>query len=326
MEREAILLYLKNILDLEAAKQLLRNIYGQEERQVRQILNNLEKYSNLAFVSEEYDPGEEPEVTVDISIIHAIAMGMCLLFGVLFTPGIFYKDFSETPEEAFSITFFGIVLLIIGGVLLHNAIGKWKKSKAINKRWKKKATNEYIAKKNEEAKQTNREIARKKQMSKTSIEKIKRQWSEKSSYYNREWQKVNNVLRDLYNMNLIPIQLRPEEYRGGLSAIIWIYRWMSTGRSSLEDAIKSAQFEDGVRRIEDKIDAVLYEVQNNMRQTRLLDEKLQYQIEQNNTMIETLERTESNSSVAAQYAQLSACYNKANAYFALANYLKDTKK
>ena len=79
------------------------------------------------------------------------------------------------------------------------------------------------------------------------------------------------------------------------------------------------RLEAKLNQIIDRLDVIVYK-------TRCFRDDnhtaIQRTIDQNNRMLNQLERTAYNTHEASRYAQLAANYSKANAYFALAEYLK----
>lgn len=114
----------------------------------------------------------------------------------------------------------------------------------------------------------------------------------------------------------------PEIYRHNLAAIQYIYEYMSTSQASLEHTLLSTQIEDGIRRIEKKLDVIIQRQEETIFMLHRQEAQNESMMEQNNQMLESLRRIEENIFEASRYAQISAYYNKTCAFFALADYLE----
>ena len=125
---------------------------------------------------------------------------------------------------------------------------------------------------------------------------------------------------DFYSMNIVPLQYR------NLKAICYIYDYMSTSQATLEETLYHEHMESGIQRLEDKLDIIAEQVEMVLYETRCMRQENKASVEriinQNSGMLNHLKNIERNSADAALYAELSANYSKANAYFSVANYLK----
>ena len=101
---------------------------------------------------------------------------------------------------------------------------------------------------------------------------------------------------------------------------------MSTSQASYTDMLLNVKLEEGIQRLEQRLDVIISEVSDLIYETRCMRKDNEYMInqviKQNKEMLQSLQRSESNSVEAAQYAQLAVNYSAANAYFSLATYLK----
>ncbi|MCD8117125.1 MAG: hypothetical protein LUE21_08465 [Oscillospiraceae bacterium] len=155
------------------------------------------------------------------------------------------------------------------------------------------------------------------QNNKPVIARLTTDWKNKERWYNGERSKVQQLLADFYGMNILANQYR------NLAAVCYIYDYMSSSQASLEDTLIHEHMENGIQRLEAKLDSIIVRLEDIVYETRCLRRNSERTIEQNNNMLTSLQQTERNTMEAAQYAQLSANYSRANAYFSLATYLKD---
>jgi len=98
---------------------------------------------------------------------------------------------------------------------------------------------------NESARKHNAEEKARLEENKPRITQLKQSQREYDDFWREELEKVENLLDELYSVNLVP-----EIYRHNLAAIQYIYEYMSTSQASLEHTLLSTQIEDGIRRIE----------------------------------------------------------------------------
>jgi uncharacterized protein (UPF0305 family) len=121
------------------------------------------------------------------------------------------------------------------------------------------------------------------------------------------------------------MNILPNPYRN-LASVLYIYDYMSSSSATLEDTLIHEHMENGIQRLEAKLDIVIDRMGDMLYETRCMRAEnrrnIQTTIDQNNRMLESLQESNQNTADAAQYARLAANYSKANAYFSLANYLK----
>ena len=152
------------------------------------------------------------------------------------------------------------------------------------------------------------------------INSLKVQWAPRANWFSSEYSKINSLLNDFYSMNIIPVQYR------NLASVIYLSDYMNSCEESFQMALLSTQIEEGIRRIERKLDAIASLLVQQIYETRCLraENKVAHDRmdKQNRQMLDRLSSVEKYSSDAAKYAQLSSNYSKASAYFSLATYLK----
>lgn len=305
MNREALLLYLQNIRDLEVARYFLNRKYQMEKR------NRQQQVEKLKFVKYVQVP-EQPKKNdgVSIVVIGFIFAALCLYA----TYGSFSLAGSASGIAGL-MNFIGWILLISFLVIIIATIVHIDTLK-----------NDYERRKKayEDALFYNSQEQKRHEKNKQKIASLNRTWYQYEDWYQGELKKIEPILNDFYSMNIIPKRFR------NVSAMCYIYEYMSTSQESLSMALLDQHLEDGIRRIENKLNTIISDLTDLIYETRCLRQDSQQIIEQNkknidqnNHMLESLQRTEQNTLQAAQYAELSADYSKANAYFSLATYLKN---
>lgn len=291
MDRKALLLYLQNIRDLEVAKYKLDQNYLQAKKQYENTLRTLKlspKFKN------------QPEKPTGIGACVSCAIFFFLL-GILLLALPSRKQTGGGGQLGIILIFVGIAFLI-GAYNYGRKISSWREySKTVN------AAN---AREREQVKKDT-----------LIAQSLTLEWEKNRKTFDLERDKVNSLLNDFYSMNFIS-----NEYRHKLAAIQYIYEVTFTTQLSYEQILFHTKIEDGIRRIEEKLDQVLVDLEDIVYETRCIrkenQEFIKTTIQQNEHMLDHLQQIELNSQATAQYAKLSANYAKANAYFELAHYLK----
>ena len=305
MDRRALVLYLQNVRDLEVAKIKIRKMYELEENRYRRSLNEIPPRINAEMHHYDEKPGWK-------------AGAVCGIFGILMIGASIILKLKNTSNElegaesfevlAMLIIFFGVLAIIpffLSIFKLHRYNKNYKKMK--NKvdlfNWKSRM----------QAEARDAEIN-------SLTEKINNERKQKKELYLSEENKAEELLDKFYDMNIIPGRYRL------LAAVEYLYDFMSTSQASYTDMLLNVKLEEGIQRLEQRLDVIISEVSDLIYETRCMRKDNEYMInqiiKQNNEMLQSLQRSESNSVEAAQYAQLAVNYSAANAYFSLATYLK----
>ena len=300
MDRGALLLYLQNVRDLEVARYVLNEKHGEKQREYR---NNCEYY------------GGEPRLLEYPSApwkdTDGYAKGAALIFFALAMFGV--NNLLSGKADSMLTGAFNLMTLvwaIIGIVIIAKAVYE---NNECEGRYK------YECK---EISKANDKRIREAKERKKQLPTIKANWNAECEEYEKNIEKIGNVLNSFYDMNIIA-----KEYRGNLAATQYIYEVAESTQLSYEQICLQMKMEDGIRRVESKLNEIVNKVEDLIFETRCAqaqqNEIVNSLIEKNNKMLKTLQRTEQNTALTAQYAQLASNYAEANAYFSLATYLKD---
>jgi len=312
MKREVLIFYLREIRDLEFAKWRIKEICKTEEQKIKKSYKELTSKKALAV------PGNNvwttgKKVVFTFGILLCLISIICLFCpisdpgpsqttyknGTLYVPAPTYVPIYSTGLGIIMI----ICILVFGGIA-------WFIWKCANDE-KKIIENEI-----RQIEEYNENLFVELTISQEKHNKLKADWKEKSLYFKSELNKVNKILEDFYNINIVPKQYRNFE------SIIYIYDYMSTADASLEQALLHGHLEDGFKRILDKLDFVIKQNSELILSNRRIEALDTLILDKNIKMLKELEKIERNTSVAAQYAEITANYTEANAYFNMANYLK----
>lgn len=314
MNRDALLLYLRDLRDLEFAKKKIEVIYSNEQQKYEQNIQDLSENIFYEIPDSSEQSGWSFGMILGIIILGVLSIGTlyCMIFGTVtereyfedsraFTgQGVRYVDIPVWETNLFIILFIGLLIFLFGILYLWStAVKITKENKEIIENAKKHNAEETLhVKENEEL-----------------TAQLQIQWKQCSEYLIEEYKKVNLLLKANYDLNILA-----NPYRN-LASVYYIYDYMSSSRESLKDTLIHEHMENGIQRILAKLDRIIQQQQEIIFQTRKLEAQNNKIIEQNVKLLDSLRRIESNVEIIAQYSEFSANYSKANAYFGLANYL-----
>lgn len=313
MDRDALLLYLRDLRDLEFAKRKIEIIFNDEKQIFDRKISDLNR-SNFTQIPDKKS-GWSVGRTLGIIIFGVLSVS-CLyfiLFGTLtekeyfpdsraFTgQGVKYVSVPIRETNAVLILIAGLVICVVAlWYIWRTAVRETRENKESIVRAEQNNEEELLrAKKNQEI------------CNQTYL-----QWEKRLDYLTKEYKKVNLLLDANYSLNILANQYR------NLASVYYIYDYMSSSRETLKDTLIHEHMENGIQRIIAKLNTIIQQQQEIIFHTRILEADNKMIIEQNEKMLKSLSRIEEDANIAVQYAEISTNYNKANAYFSLANYLR----
>lgn len=300
MDRQAIVFYLENVRDMEVVCYEIKRQWESRKDDIYRFINN---HPTTVHKRTYYKKSL-------LSTILKVILGIiCFSPALVFIGSYVYIEVLEgTNGWAYVLLIPSIVLgffgLILGLTTIVEAIHHYRWATNTNK----EIDDEYAA-------------AVKRSVRNQSIVKEKEKELRKiDSYYKSQYDEAHKILTDFYNMNIVPIQFRK------LSAICYLYDFMNTSGESFRDALFSQQIEDGIRRIESKLNDIIEVVNSILIEQRIIFENNRDRVnsiyEQNNKMIDSLKKIEHNQKNIEDYSRLSANYNEAQAFISMARYLR----
>lgn len=292
MDRNALLLYLRDLRDLEIVKRKIVFIIEKESQIYEKKLSALSEPKLIkvpekeAFWNKEYTT-------------YILAVFMCFFVAIMWKIiwGQKYTGFLEVNFFPICFTLGGIGIML--GIIFSIIYKKYQNKKDIIKAEEKNST----------------EILRVKQQEGMCIQ-LRKHWQEHENYLKSELRKVNSLLKENYGLNILANQYR------NLASLYYIYDYMSSSQENLKDTLIHEHMENGIQRILKKLDYIIEQNQEIIFHNRILEADNEKIIKQNKGMLSTLKQTEINTEMAAQYAEISANYSKVNTFFSCANYLK----
>ncbi len=139
----------------------------------------------------------------------------------------------------------------------------------------------------------------------------------------KELAMADMVLKKAYSHNIIPGPYR------NLASICYIYDYMSTSQSSLEDTLLHAHMEGGIQRITARLDAFMRQNEELILTARRIEYNTEQQLAQNKQILQTLQqnlaaqqRTAQNTQELSQYAKIAATSAQTCAFFQMATYFQ----
>lgn len=361
INRDALLLYLRDLRDMEIAKYQIGRMIQQEEQDYQKTDAALQKTdfrkerpeAEKKLEDIPYDTGE-----FTLSALKSILLG-CLggfiSFCIAWWSGSHVYE-CVTVESGLAkwigILFFGGITLAVGGwgiFYLFANITDIYDMVAANRRTKRK--NEEIQQENKKIRARNKKLAsqvkkhnaeeRVRQEKNTQLRAENRQkWSERKQFLQSERSKVEEILQKGYGENILAVPHR------NLESVYYIYDYMSTSQASLGDTLIHEHLEDGFQRILARLDVIVENQAEEIFSLRRVEAQNKKQIAQMTSVLDSLDRMERDNRAAffqmsntlntiqdntyqasqyaqqaSQYAGIAATYSAVNAYFSGANYL-----
>jgi len=284
MDRNTLVLYLKEVRDLEFAKNKINSMYHYEKRKFEREEKEL---LNITYYKV---PEFESGWTTGIKV--AIVIGIILVIAsvYLMTLGTAIFWFLGGLSSAWLL-----IVIPIQMAIQDTASNKQQIENAL-----------YHNEKESQREKNNTKI----------YNQLKVSWEKRSAYLLSEYNKVVNLFIEYYSVNILANQYR------NIQSVYYIYDYMSSSQETLKDTLMHEHMENGIQRVLERLDTIIRQNETIILQNRIeaaTNEKL---LNQTGKMLDSLRRSESNMELAVQYSQISANYSKANAYFSLANYLK----
>ena len=298
MDRKVLLLYLKDIRDLEFAKYKIDMIYADEQRKYYETMNELQDYKTVEIPDEKKDNWSS-----DSYIGFLIGFtGLFMELIAFMQEGVKFFDFGDAPVGlmVFALIFWNVICV---GLIMFSIASVQNSAKA-NK--------EDI----ENRKRYNQEVKLANERNREMKPKVNYQWRKRSAYLKSEKSKVEALLQNYYGLNILA-----NPYRN-LASVYYIFDYMSSCQDSLKETLIHEHMENGIQRILEKLDDVIRSNEEMILRTRVLESHSKRIIEQNEELLKSAERMNESNDLIVENTALIANYSKVNAYFSLANYLK----
>ena len=308
MKREAMIVYLRDVRDLEVAKYRLNALIEQKGREYQNTMTRIKNEGRLRELpSKPSTAGVGTAILLVLALVLAVILtGLSIsLIGSILTFSdleVFIDIFALVMIGPLALGAWGLVLGC-GGDLLE---GRDKRKDYQSKLAAAEAYNRKV-----EAGETARD--ERAQRARSQCAKAQRAWR-------RDLEQVQALLDKYYALNILPNQYRK------LSCVCYIYDYMSSSQATLEDTLMHEHMENGFQRLERKLDQVIAAVETQIYETRCLRaenrEQAQRLAAQDQLQLKLLERTERDAAEAARYAGLIECNTRATALFSAADYLR----
>ena len=310
MDRQALILYLGTVRDLEAMKYRINILWT--SKKVR-----YEVYAQYRF-TEATKPTERK-----VGIIRPVLMGLFYLIAVISDWRVIRRiielaERSGFKEHSLLVQYFALAFVLSVAVLI-----------AMLFLWGSIDDALITAHDNRTNAEKYRNDLRAARFNKSYDEIRTEEWNKQNSFYRGELTRINALLASFYAMDVIPGSYRDNsaDENRSLAAACYLYDYMSFGQESLQRAFASDQMEDGIRRIEENLYEITNRIITAIDQQKVIREgniqRLNDQAERDNRMLISLIRTESSPRNVEEYSRLAVYYNRAQALISMANYLMD---
>lgn len=292
MNRNALLLYLRDLRDLEFARRKIATIYESEEYKINKSIKEM---GTPKFKTD----SEKADFSILSVGLGAVAIFAALAYFLQWLSGKLANDIFNTlvsfglniiSKIFWAVCIIMIIITIVSMIKNITSAGKVKKSND----------------KERQRIEGNRE----------TIRNIKRVWELRKGYLQKEYERVTKIQNDYYSQNILAQQYR------NLPALIYIYQYMSTSRADLEVVLLHTHMEEGIRRIESKLGEIIRQNEQIIFSQHIAEAQNDKLIAQNKNMLNSLERIENNTRETAYYSRMAANYARSIEYFQAARYLR----
>lgn len=285
MNRDAFLIYLKDLRDLEFARKSLDTALARGK-------DNYNRRANFLRQTNYRDKEKFDWLFIIIAPILVVAFVFVFRKARSCT---FFPDehfLSGTLEALFWYAFvlvLGYFTILCVFVAIASLFGTPADNRAIRKHNQQEAITEENQKK--------------------ELATLNATWNKQSTSLKRQYNQVDTLLKNGYNLNLIPSPYR------NLASLYYIYDYMSTSQASLEDTLLHEHLENGIQRILSRLDSIIAQNEQIIFQNRQLEAQNRQMIERTDRMLASLQRTEQNTLEGKQYAQINAQHTQTIAFF-----------
>lgn len=167
-----------------------------------------------------------------------------------------------------------------------------------------------------EVKESNDKERQRVKGNKEIIQKTKQEWESRRKYLQKEYNRVIELQNTYYKENILAMQYR------NLPALIYIYQYMSTSRADLEVVLMHTHLEEGIQRIERKLDEIIRQNESVIFSQHIAEAQNNAIMTQNKNMLNSLGRIENNAEETAYYSRIAVNYARTAEYFQTARYLE----
>lgn len=213
LSREALVIYLRNLRTLEYIKNRCNKSIQDMNTKEKQIESEIVRMKNTEFRSP-YKPDSLIESILGFLIILAIITGAVEIFADIIL-GIVNFFGEKLDDEAVVIAVTGIIVISINH----------KKEKS-NYTYQENQVKNNIRQNNDNISKTEEKL--------NSFRIEKQKYTQK---INRYIDKIDNMLKECYNLNIVPKQFRD------IYGVTYLYDFVSTSNLSLSDAVMNCNME-----------------------------------------------------------------------------------
>lgn len=275
MNRDAFLIYLMDLRDLEFAKNAIMKTYNREKDK----FNDRARQLNQTNYHKLDDLGD-PVIGLIASII---ICAVCTLIAVKIRIS-FFGILIKILCAIFGLTFFACIFYYL--FLMARSANNNRHIRAHNRE------EDAIAAEHQK-----------------ELSVVRNLWNSQAASLQKQFNKVNSLLENGYSLNIIPAPYR------NLASMYYIYDYMSTSQASFEDTLMHEHMENGIQRILSKLDTIIAQNEQiifHVRQQEAHDREMRQRTDQ---MFASLQRTEQNTLEGKQYAQINAQHTQTIAFF-----------
>lgn len=280
--RDALVIYLRDVLDLEVLQALFSQKYNEGEHNLRITREQLLTENKVA-------PQKKSNAIFNGCLIYILVacaipvLGMLALGIILPILGVANADTSEIALMPLGVLSAVAPLLVLCIPLVI----------VITKRRKTNVENEASA-----AAHNANDDERLRRNWEIYVSRYEQPWMERRAFLQKAYWDVHNVLEETYALNITPVQYR------NLASAQYLYEFMSTSHQTFEQALDHAQRDDAIRRIEARLNVIIQQNEQQLRELASIRSNTETLINQQRAIL---------AAQVAQtyYASVSAAHDKA---------------
>ncbi len=299
MSRNELILYLKDLRDLEITREWIKRQKAWEKEYYSDKIRHMD--DDLPLCKAMRNKKDVYKSLLEAIIIFGGILGFGILLVYLCMLGLSAPSFAFLQQFLMLLTGVGLIIIILGGKWLITDVSVcFKDLKDL------RAYNNDVIMHNEKVEEYRINNKNAKQSMIRKVEKL-------CEYWNGEEDMVDEILFNLYtSINIIP---KPHR---NISSMIYIYDYMSTSTVSLEQTLISADIEKGIKIIEGKLDDIIDQnadiIMNQRRQEQIIEQSNRSNRQILNDMHSSINNIEN-------YTSISACHNAVNTFFLVADWI-----
>lgn len=312
MNRNVLLVYLKNLRDLEVAKWQIEQLYddkkenySKETERLQELIHDNEYEINTYGEATPYYR-KIPYKRVELLVIGVSCVIIDIIFFFLIICGgkLFQLTMGQSQLFAVKVCFLPICVLAYVCYQIY--------TKTEDERFEKLMCNVKEYERVTECLDRAKKAKEERSAHQITLKEMAQKWEEEYTFLANQQHQIEALLIKAYRPAILPGLYR------NLSAVYYLYGAMADAPDTLEEIIMQEQTQTEIQQIRCRLNTIISLNRKWILQNRCKEADANETIQ----ILESCQQTEASEANAALYAQIASNYAEANAFFSLANYLK----